>query len=72
MSILNIRIFTQKLQRYSVSKVSAIAIAIVSLKSIADTDSDTQKVSPILAIAIIDINNPAELTANVYVQVSSA
>ena len=56
------------------SKVSAIAIAIVWLKSIADTDSDTIKVSPILAIAIaiIDINNPAELTANVYVQVSSA
>ena len=41
-------------------KVSAILLAILCLKSIADSDSDTSKVSAIvsLAIAIIDVNSP--------------
>ena len=45
-------------------KVSAILLAILCLKSIADSDSDTSKVSAIvsLAIAIIDINSPALAT----------
>ena len=51
-------------------KVSAILLAIFCLKSIADSDSDTSKVSAIvsLAIAIIDINySPANIDNNNYV-----
>jgi hypothetical protein len=43
------------------SKSIAIIYSDTAEKSIADSDSDTSKVSPILSLSIIDINNPGHI-----------